>query len=63
MEIDIEKETAAKAELLLALEVAKIFKCDIGYAHKIMASFKMNLPIQGATPEQMYLGYLAVLKK
>lgn len=63
MEIDWEKEKAIGAELLLAKEIAQIFKCDMGYAYKIMASFRRNLPIQGATPEQMYLGYLKVIKK
>ena len=38
-------------------KIAKIFECDISYANKIIASLKMNLPIQGATPKQMFEGY------
>lgn len=42
-------------------QIAQIFECDVNYAHKIIASIKMNLPIQGATPKQMYKGYELVM--
>lgn len=44
-------------EITLEKAVARVFDCDESYANKIIASLRMNLPIQGATPLQMYLGY------
>jgi len=41
-------------------KISEIFDCDLSYASKIVASLKMNLPIQGATPKQMYEGYSVI---
>lgn len=31
-----------------------VFKCDESYAHKIKNSIKLDLPIQGAKPSQLF---------
>ncbi len=41
-------------------QISKIFDCDLSYANKVIASLKINLPIQGATAKQMYEGYSVI---
>jgi len=46
--------------MILEEKISEIFDCELSYANKIIASLKMNLPIQGSTPKQIYEGYSVI---